>query len=371
MNLTIFELKNYWLPLIWMIGAGLVLYKMPKKTELCAGRVVRRWYWITAILLVIPLIVWAGARVSFGDTAAYRRAFANAPMYFEDLPYYMQTHTEDWAFYLMMAVCKCMGLRSYSVFFLMVAVIQIFFMARTFRKYSDDYWLCFFLFVISTDYFSWMFNGMRQFLAATIIFGFFDLMVKKRYVAFTLVVLAAAQFHASAIIVLPLALIMRGRPLNPKTLLLILGVALIMPFIDQFMPFLDTILRDTQYSTITNDEIWVVDDGTNMFRVLVYSVPALISLFGFRYIRNTKDSVMGLCVNASLITMAIYLVSSVTSGIYIGRLPIYTTFQGYMALPWVIDQIFEKQTSRLIKLLMVVCYAAFYYYQMDIAWAVL
>lgn len=369
MDLTILELKNYWLPLLWMFGAGLLLSRMPKKTELLGGQIVRRWYWFTAFLLVLPLIVWAGARVSFGDTSAYRRAFNSAPSDFTSLPTYMSANSEDWAFYLMMALLKCMGMRNSSSFFLIIATIQILLMLRTFRRFSSDYWLCFFLFVVSTDYYSWMFNGMRQFLAATIIFGFFDLLVERRYISFALVVVIAAQFHASALIVLPLMPIILGPPLNRKTLLLILGVALVMPFIDRFMPILNNVLSDTQYSTITTDEVWTVDDGTNMLRVLVYSAPALIALFGYRYVRQSDDPVMHLCVNASLVTMAIYLISSVTSGIYIGRLPIYTTFQGYMALPWLIDQIFEKQTARLIKLIMIGCYAVFYYYQTGITWS--
>lgn len=50
--------------------------------------------------------------------------------------------------------------------------------------------------------------------------------------------------------------------------------------------------------------------------------------------------------------------------IYVGRLPIYTTLHGYMVLPWVIDQVFEKPSARLIKLMMVVLYVGFFYYQM-------
>jgi hypothetical protein len=58
----------------------------------------------------------------------------------------------------------------------------------------------------------------------------------------------------------------------------------------------------------------------------------------------------------------------VTSGIYIGRLPIYTTLQGYIAIPWLIDHIFEKKSAKLVTAAMVALFCAFYYYQMFIAW---
>ena len=65
-----FNLNNtsYWHPLVWIFAAGIVLYKMPQKTELLGGRLVRRWYWITALMLVFPYILWAGSRTSFIDT---------------------------------------------------------------------------------------------------------------------------------------------------------------------------------------------------------------------------------------------------------------------------------------------------------------
>ena len=170
---------------------------------------------------------------------------------------------------------------------------------------------------------------------------------------------------------IPLAYVMQGSLMNRKMLLLILGTVLLMPFADRFMPVLTDLLADTQYNDITANEVWTMDDGTNLIRVLVYSVPALIALLGRRYLAGSADRVMNICINGALITMALYLISSVTSGIYVGRLPIYTTFYGYMALPWILDQIFEKQTRAVILVLMVGFYTAFYYYQMGATWGLL
>ncbi len=371
MDLTILRLSNYWLPLIWTIGAGIIFNMLPKMQLLIAGKVEKRWYWVSAMFVALPLIIWAGTRGYYGDTTAYARHFYQAPSSFSELPAYLAVNEKDKGFTVLMTFFKSLGVQDHLVFFLIIAAAQMLFMVHTFRKYSDDYWICIFLFVASTDYMSWMFNGMRQFLATTIIFGAFDLMVKRKYVLFCLLVLLASRFHGSALLMIPLAVVMYGKALNYKTVAMTLSVAILIPFIDRFMPFLDTLLADTQYGGITTDEIWTVDDGTNIIRVLVYSVPALLAIFGRRYVVRANDPVMNLCVNASLITMAIYLVSSVTSGIYIGRLPIYTTLHGYIALPWLIDQIFEHQSAKAIKLLMVMFYVVFYYYQMGVMWGML
>ena len=358
----------HWYPLIWIFFAGILLYMMPKEQMSVCGKIQTRWYLSNAILLILPLIFWAGLRGYIGDTYTYRGHFVNAPASLSGLLSTLNADTKDPGFTVLMTLIKMLGVSDYRAFFLLIAAFQMWCICHTFRKYSSNYWISIFLFVASTDYLSWMFNGMRQFIATTIIFGAFDLMVKKKHIAFALVVLLAAQIHGSAILMLPLAYIMHGPALNRKTLLMIAGTVMIIPFIDRFMPFLNDLLSDTQYSTTMTDEIWMADDGTNPIRVLVYAVPSLVAIIGRRYVRQANDPVINLCVNASMITTAIYLVSMVTSGIYIGRLPIYTTLHGYIALPWLIDAIFEKSSARLIKLLMVVCFLGFFYIQVFATW---
>lgn len=367
---TYFDLEqtSHWMPLIWIFAAGVVLYKMPKKQELVCGQYQERWNWFTSLLLVVPYILWAGYRTGGADTYAYMLSFRKASASLADIPGIFTSGTKDPGFSALMTLVKACGISDYKHFFLLVAGFQMYCLVYTFRRYSPNFWLSIFLFVVSTDYLSWMQNGIRQFIAVCITFAAFDLMVKCKYIKFSIVVLLAAQIHGSAIIMLPLAYIMQGQALNRKTLLTIAAAALCVPFIDQFTPILENLMSDTQYSDVMTNEIWTADNGTNAIRVIVYSVPALMVFFGWRYLIHSVDPAINQCINASVITMAVYLVSMVTSGIYVGRLPIYTTLHGYMILPWVIDQIFEKTSARLIKLLMIICYLGFFYYQMHITW---
>ena len=315
---NIFKLEGtaHWYPMLWLFGANLLLHNMPKRRELVCGGLRERWYPMNAFLLVLPLILWAGLRKDIGDTNAYVINFQNAPSSLPALLPQLNADSKDPGFSVLMTLVKSIGITDHRVFFMLIAAFQMWCICHTFRKYSPNYWISMFLFVASTDYISWMFNGMRQFLAATMIFGAFDLMVKKKHAAFALVVLLAAQIHGSAILMLPLAYLMHGPALNRKTMLMIAGTVMIIPFIDRFIPFLNDLLSDTQYSTTMTDEIWMADDGTNPIRVLVYAVPSLVAIIGRRYVRQANDPIINLCVNASMITTAIYLVSMVTSGIY-------------------------------------------------------
>ena len=90
-----------------------------------------------------------------------------------------------------------------------------------------------------------------------------------------------------------------------------------------------------------------------------------------RYIDEANDPLINLCVNCSVITTALYVISAVTSGIYFGRLPIYTSLTGYILLPWLINHMFEKKSVVLVKIMMYGFYFLFFYYQMHFAWGVL
>lgn len=363
---TAFSLENtsYWLLVIWCIGAGLVLYKMPKAQLLIQGKVEYRWYWFTAMMLVFPYILWTGYRGIFVDTSAYIRHFMASSSELSSIPKMILNDEKDWGFYTLMVLAKAAGIQSYQTFFLIIATVQLLCMIYIFRRYSTDMWISFFMFIASTDYMSWMQNGIRQFTAVCICFAAFELLMRRKYIWYTIVILLASTFHGSALLMLPFSYVMMGSALNKKSFLMIGAVAAMIPLMDVLTPFLENLLADTQYNDVMTSEIWANDDGTNMLRVLVYSVPALVALFGFRYLRGCNDWAANMCINASIITMAVYLVSAFTSGIYIGRIPIYTTLHGYTVLPWLIDQIFETMTARLIKLMLVVFYLLFFVYQM-------
>ena len=84
-----------------------------------------------------------------------------------------------------------------------------------------------------------------------------------------------------------------------------------------------------------------------------------------------RSPIINLCVNCGICTAALYLLSVFSSGIYIGRLPIYTTLQGYVAVPWLIDHMFTKQSAKIVTGGLICGYLAFFYYQMHVAWNIL
>lgn len=354
----------YWI-IIW-IGVFAVLANMlnSKRTEIVCGQKVYRYTWGWAILAILPLLYLAAVRTNVGDTGAYEQAFREMPEVWGDFSSYINEITKDKGFYAFSAILKIILVKDVKIYFFILASIQAFLMIKIYRKYSTKYVLSIFLFLVSTDYISWMFNGVRQFLAVTITFAAFPFILKKKYIPAILMVLLAATVHNSALLVLPFIFMVQGRAWNKKTMSFIIVTIIIVAYIGQFTDILEELLQETQYETVVSNWQEWQDDGTNLLRVLVYSIPAILSLIGLRYIREADEPVINIATNMSIVTVGFYVVSMFTSGIYIGRLPIYFSLYSYILLPWEIENMFTKESARVIYLGMVAAYFVFYVYGM-------
>ena len=318
--------NGYILILIWVgvIAALAVMAPaMVYRTELVNGEKVRRVTPLFAVVAVLPLVIWAGFRGYVGDTGSYIQAFREMPTSISGISSYMDGITKDQGFYFVSALIKCLIGNKDTIYFIIGACVQCFLLFRIYRKYSPSYVVSFFLFIASTDYISWIFNGMRQFVAVTITIACFPWIIEKKYVRAIIVILIASLFHQSALLVIPFVFIVQGKAWNKKTILFILAVIAAVIFADRFTDILDNMLAETQYQNVVSDwESWE-DDGTNLLRVLVYSIPAILSFVGMKYIRKEDDPVINICTNMSIASAGFYVVSMFTSGIFIGRLPIY------------------------------------------------
>lgn len=366
-------LTNYWWILIWMLTGAAFLGKLiPERQEIVLGKTEIRWTPFAAFCSMVPYIIWAGFRnYGFGDTAVYLRIFREIPASLGEIPMYIAIHTKDKGFSVLMISIKSIIGDNVTIFFLLIALLQIGCLVFFFRKYSSGYWLNIFMFVISTDYLSWMFNGIRQFLAVAITLCTFGFVLKKKYIQAIIIILIAATVHGTALIMIPIIFVVQGKAWNKKTLLMLGVIMAAILFVGRFTSVLDTILVETQYSDLVTNEIWTTDDGTNIFRVLFYSIPAILSLIGRKYVYEANDSVINISVNFAAITCFIYFLSKFTSGIYVGRLPIFTTLQGYICVPWLINHMFPVKSARMVKVCFGIVYIAFFYYQMHFAWALI
>lgn len=367
-------LTNYWWLLIWVfVGGGVLTVFMPKRQELVLGKKEERWRPLPAFVLILPYIIWAGFRSnSFGDTGAYQGSFRECVASIGQIGEYLSGISKDKGFYFLMALEKSILGDSDTLYFLLLAAFQLLIVMWMCRKYSEDYWFSIFLFIASTDYLSWSFNGIRQFTAVVMVYAATPLILRKKYISSIIIILLASTIHQSALLMIPVIFIIQGKAWNKKTIICILASLAALVFVDQFTNILDSLLAETQYVNVVSDYKSWNDDGTNPIRVLVYSIPMILSLVGLKYIREEDNPVINMTVNASIITTGLLIISAGTSGIFLGRLPIFTSLWAQcILLPWEIEHMFTLESARIVKFAAVICYCMFFYYQLHFAWTLL
>ena len=360
-----------WLAFLWYLAQ-----RDPKRVtvkERINGKTVTRYNWLFALAAIAPLVYLAAKRnMYFGDTYNYWTGFQNAPSSFSGIPAYMQGIKKDKAFYFFMVLWRCI-LGNHPVIYLgIIALFQSILVSKTLRKYTPYFITALFIFYSSTDYLSFMHNGIRQFVAVAIIFGMSEYIFERNYIPAIITVLIASRFHGSALLMIPIIFIVQGEPWNKRTVLLLALSFLAIIYVNQFTNILDNMLEETQYTNVVSDWTAWKDDGTNPLRVAVYCVPAVLSLVGLKYIREEKDPIINVCTNMSVVSAGLYLISMVTSGIFMGRLPIYVClYSNCILLPWEIEHIFNKNSARIIRVLMIISFLVFYYYQIHRTWGIL
>ena len=355
--------------IVWLAMMAVILnITLVGRQENVLGKKEIRENWLFAICVFAPIFIQASFRGDIGDSNSYRKMFGELPNTINELVAYIPTVIKDKGFFFLSGLIKIIFGSNTIVYFLILALLQSIVLVAVYRKYSSEYLVSIFLFVASTDYLSWMFNGIRQFTAVTLLFAATGLMLKKKWISTLVIILLASTIHQSALLMIPIVIIAQGKAWNKRSVIFLVAAMIAIVFVNQFTNILDNMMQETQYANVVSDWNEWGDDGTNVLRVLVYSIPTILSLIGIKYIQAEDDPVINFCTNMSIISTGIYIISMFTSGIFIGRLPIYASLYNYILLPWEIDHMFTKESKRLIMIVMVAAYLVFYWYQIEVVW---
>lgn len=332
-----------------------------------AGEYEKRYKWFTAMATITVLTYVAAVRdLEFQDSSAYAISYMRTEGSWRNAVKTFLSEGKDRGFYTMEVLLKILIGDSYKIYFGVVAGFCLLCVIGVYRKHSCNFFVTVFLFLASGEYVQWTHNGMRQFIAVSMTFAATGLLIRKKRLLYIAVVLLASTFHASALLMIPMCFIVQGRAWNYKTVLMILAVSVATSSSDFLLNMVTDIMESTQYSGDVNN--MMTTSGTNTIRVLVFCIPPLLALLFLPRVRALNVPLINLSVNMSIASMGIYIVSMFTSGIYIGRLPVYCSLYNYILLPWILERTFEKRSSKIIVLIAMGCYMVFYYYQMHIIW---
>lgn len=344
--------------------------------------------WGLAIALLAPVTFFAAVRGPINDTGTYVAVFDQMPDDFSLFDEWCQFHDSSLGFYGLTMLWRVFVSDDAQWWLALIAVVQGVLLAKAFRQYSPDIVMTVYIFIASTT-FTWMYNGIRQFLVITILFAMTDCILKNKWQIYIPVVLLLAGagpvlelfkmevpwwldgIHTSALLMIPVFFFVQGKAFNWK-ILLMTAVFCVLAVTGGLGPLLESTAEGTEYESDVAFFEEEGDDGAHPLRAVVAAAPLAMVFVKKKELDAMGDEVpaiVSVSINMTVFTVALYVASTLTSsGILVGRLPMYTELYGYVLIPWLIMNVY-KRDQKLLSTCIYLAYLMWFVYQMYIAWA--
>ena len=315
-----------------------------------------------AVLTMAYLVFFIGLRGAGGDTAAYITSYNRYTDIGVGKSLALVFSFQDKSLFQGLAMLtKTVFGRSYVPFLFIVAAISGFGATHVLFKRSEAFFTSMILYVLWGNW-SWMINGIRQFLAAVLAFMCISLIEDRKMIRYMICILLLSRIHFSVIMMIPIYFFVKDEPWKKETALLIFVVILSVLFSDRFLGALDTITEGTEYEGVITGKYFSNNDGSSPIRTMIYAIPTVIAFVNRKEIEKNAPKLIKICVNMSIACVCVSMIANVTSGIYIGRLPIYFSLYNMILLPWMYIHVLGDKKHSIAKGTMAF-YSAYYVFE--------
>jgi transmembrane protein EpsG len=303
---------------------------------------------ILMFLSIVTLVLISGLRDNIGDTYFYMHSYKIKDFELQNIKF-----EGDFGFNILQALLQKIS-HDPQILIFTVALFTNLLIVMVLYKYSRMIEISLFVYITSGMYLVSM-NGIRQYLAAAIVFTATKFILQGNFVAFIVVVLLGSTIHQTALIFIPIYFIVRRKAWTKETLVL-LGVAVLLAAgFNQFSNLLFKALEDSHYGEYGQFS----EGGANILRVIVTAAPIIIAFLGrdkLREIWPKSDYI----VNLSILGIVFMVVS--TQNWIFARFNIYFGLYNLILVSWII-KLFTKKDRKLIYYGLLGCYLIYFYYE--------
>jgi transmembrane protein EpsG len=307
---------------------------------------------ILITLSMVSLVIVSGLRNNIGDTYFYMHSYIITDFSWSNFKF-----EADFGFNILQLL-----LQSYSndpqILIFITALFTNVLIVIILIRYSRRIELSLYLFITSGMYTVSM-NGIRQFLAAAIVFTSTKYLLEGEFKKYLIVIFIASTIHQSALIFIPIYFIVRQRAWTKLTFNL-LGIGVIMALgFNEFSKLFFVAIENTKYGEYSNFD----EGGSSLLRVVVGGVPLLFAYLGrekFRRLWDKSDYI----VNLSILSLLILIVS--TQNWIFARFNIYFGLYNLILISWIVS-LFRDGTKKIIYYCILIFYFCFFYYEQIIA----
>lgn len=296
---------------------------------------------------LVSLFLISGLRANIGDTGTYKQLYITNNFTWE----YVKSQ-KDIGFGILQMILKQFS-DDPQVMIFTTAFITNSLIILVFYNYSRLIELSIFVYITSGFFITSM-NGIRQCLAAAIVFAATKFLFEGNWIRYFLVVLLASTIHETALILIPIYFIVRRRAWTRTTFSLILLAIVIVIGFNQFTEVLFAALKNTQYGGYKD----FAEGGANVIRVAVEGAPLLIAFLGREKLRRILPN-SDYIVNMALLGL-IFMIISTQNWIF-ARFSIYFSLYQFILISWII-KLFKEKNQRLIYYAILIFYLMYHYY---------
>ncbi len=297
-------------------------------------RLTRPIPWSYAIIAMGYIAFWVALRSGFADTRAYILSFESSTDNIDDAIQALSEWGKAPLWNTIQILFKTYISHDFHYWLAMIAIISVIPIMKVLRDKSVDYLFSVFLFITSTT-FSWLLNGIRQFVVVAVLFGLYFLLFERKRWLFIAIVLFCSLIHTSALIMLSAIFLIDLKPFGKLMGIFVICVVASSFVVGTMLESLEIILHDTSY--YGNLEQFSEDDGAHPLRVALEAVPLLLAFIKRKQIVALDNALLNLCVNMSTVAAGLMFIAMLTSGIMIGRLPIYFEMYNFILIPYLIN----------------------------------
>lgn len=339
--------SDLWL-LLWIGLVAFVAYTAKlKRPETVLGQQTERYSLLFAAVVFLPVFIFTSLGEIRADIGVYISNFKILNMSLSEVFATWQTNDKGSGFVLIEVIIKNIFGNNQDAFRIVFGLIQSIPLVLIYRKYSEDYVFSIFLFITSGCYYGWMMNGLRQFVASCIIFAALPLLIKRKYIPLIPVLFFAISVHKAAMVMIPVILLVQFKPWSKITIIMLLVLAVVLYFY-------------VGHSDWMSEETLQTSKGSNPLRIVIAAIPMVMAFIGRKKIAANNNQLINICVNMSAITVIMYIIASMTSGIMTGRLPGFTMIYNFILIPYLSKSVFDEKASKNIRNFFIIFYVAFF-----------
>lgn len=311
------------------------------------------------VIAILWMTCFSFLRTSYNDTGTYIFFWETAPTPYE---FVRAGGLLDWTgnplFDLYQSIMHDL-IDNYHIYFFVPAFVNTFAIAKLLKRYSVNPALSVLIFFAIGTFVMYI-AAIKQSIAFFFLLLSIRYAEEKKYIKFYLLVFVAILFHTHAFMFVILPLLF-GKPWGKTTWALLgltlLGMVTYDTTFGAFMEFAQSI-----GALVDESELF---DGhqINILRVAVYWVPVILCFIFRKRLFEDSSRMENLFVNMSFVSAFILTLGLVQGANLFARMAAYFDVGMAIALPWLIQKLFAKESAKLVSLIAGGLYFVYFLYE--------